>query len=98
MVPRVVQANQVSIDGYSRLYANSSTNLRLDSIDFPDLVNITHGLYIQNAQNVSSLKFPKLENIELSLNINLSAGPVVSLSFPKLRVVHDILITGKIDA
>lgn len=106
VVPGVAQAKQLSIHGFSRWYANMSTNfdegprnLRVDSIDFPDLVNITQwGLSIRNAQNVSSLKFPKLENIERSLDIDLSTGPAVNLSFPRLRVVRDIVITGKIDA
>lgn len=107
VVPRMVEAKQVSLQGYVTRDRNSSGGidrkvrpLRVDSIEFPDLVNITvSGLVVQYAQNVSSLKLPKLENVRGALALDLSGGPAISLSFPSLRVVqNDILIAGKIDA
>jgi hypothetical protein len=105
VVPRMIEAQQVALRGYYPLYYDNSSAiekaaryLRVDSIDFPDLVNITGGMYITYAHNVSSLKLPKLKNIGSSLELDLSGGPAISLSFPSLRIIHGILIKGKIDA
>lgn len=106
VVPRMVEMKQFSFEGFYPWYINNSSAieeraryLRVDSIDFPDLVNITDsGMQIKYAHNVSSLKFPKLENVYRVINLDLSGGPAISLSFPSLRVVGAILIQGKIDA
>ncbi|OBT65092.1 hypothetical protein VE03_05224 [Pseudogymnoascus sp. 23342-1-I1] len=106
VVPRMVETDQISFQGLLIRNRNSSGGidrevrpLRVDSIEFPDLVNITEsGMFINYATNVSSLKLPKLENIRGSFNLDLSGGPAISLSFPSLRIVqYSILIQGKID-
>lgn len=102
VVPRMVEAHGIYISGYDNCCNFSATvpeprNLLVDSIDFPDLVNATV-LSVKNAQNVTSLKFPKVENISALLDIDLLAGPAISLSFPSLRVARAIIIKGEIDA
>ncbi|KFY11728.1 hypothetical protein V492_04295 [Pseudogymnoascus sp. VKM F-4246] len=75
--------------------------LNMSSIDFPDLVNVSIGLGVRIADsgNLSSLTMPKLEYIHDALLLDLSGGPAISLSFPKLsRVLRGISVTGKIDA
>ncbi|OBT73201.1 hypothetical protein VF21_08720 [Pseudogymnoascus sp. 05NY08] len=108
VVPRMVETQQLSIQGHSTQNRNSSGGvdieiqpLRVDSIEFPNLVNITEygGMSVMYAHNLSSLKFPKLENIRGTLNLDLLEGPAISLSFPGLRLAYSgILIKGKIDA
>lgn len=91
----MVESKQLYLQGYSIRYLNSSVEtdkeirpLRVDSIEFPDLVNITRdGMSIKHANNVSSLKLTKLENVRDSLKLDLSRGPAISLSFPSLRIV-----------
>ena len=103
----MVEAQQLALQGYFTQNRNSSGGvdrtvrpLRVDSIEFPDLVNITEwGMSVMYAHNLSSLKLPKLENIRGTLNLDLSEGPAISLSFPGLRLAFSgILIKGKIDA
>jgi hypothetical protein len=75
-------------------------SLQVQSIEFPDLVNVTEwGLSIHHVNNLSSISFPKLEYAR-SLSFNLSGGPLVNLSFPNLRATDasGISIIGNIDA
>jgi hypothetical protein len=45
------------------------------------------------------VKFPKLETIGgVELDIDLSGGPAISLSFPKLGIVDNVKVVGNIDA
>lgn len=83
VVPRMVESRQLYLQGYSIRYLNSSVEtdkeirpLRVDSIEFPDLVNITRdGMSIKHANNVSSLKLPKLEDVRGSLSSIFRGGP-----------------------
>jgi hypothetical protein len=103
----VEQVEQISIEGYHPSYVDDPDQgpretrfMSIDSIEFPDLVNVTDwGLSIGWAHNISSIKFPKLEYAS-SLDFDLSGGPVVKLSFPNLRAtgVFGISIIGNIDA
>lgn len=71
----------------------------MSSIDFPDLVNITYDMVIQNMHNLASITMPKLENIGGYARIYLGGGPAISLSFPNLlHVKTNIILIGKIDA
>ncbi len=107
-VPRLVDTQQLSIHGHYPWYLDTSAAveagaryLRIDSIEFPDLVNITvSGMSVKYAHNVSSLKMPKLENlISGSLDIDLSGGPAINMSFPSLLTAYrGVYLTGNIDA
>ncbi|KFY48609.1 hypothetical protein V495_01190 [Pseudogymnoascus sp. VKM F-4514 (FW-929)] len=108
VVPGINETTQLSLHGYTLQRRNNSAPtgidlevrpLRVDSIEFPDLVSTKSGLSIKYATNVSSVKFPKLESVMgVELEIDLSGGPAISLSFPKLRIVDNVKVVGKIDA
>ncbi|KFY01260.1 hypothetical protein V490_01000, partial [Pseudogymnoascus sp. VKM F-3557] len=102
VVPRLLEAEHVSFRGYTRRVPEDEDpiSLAVESIEFPDLVNVTQwGVSISFANNVSSIKFPKLERAKW-LNFDLSGGPGVNLSFPNLIATdaHGISLTGNIDA
>ncbi|KFY34547.1 hypothetical protein V494_06681 [Pseudogymnoascus sp. VKM F-4513 (FW-928)] len=72
----------------------------IPSLDLPNLVHVSSGgIFMENMTNLSRLSVPKLENISGRINLNLSDGPAINLSFPKLyRVDEGIIVNGKIDA
>ncbi|OBT57050.1 hypothetical protein VE04_02359 [Pseudogymnoascus sp. 24MN13] len=84
VVPGPVKLKSVSIQGQLNREVDPTN---LTTIDFPDIVNITGQLNIQNADKLSSLKMPKLEIVLGSLHIDLSGGPGINLTFPSLYSV-----------
>lgn len=104
VLPGVVEAHIVDFYGslsFNRTDAEMDAieDKEISSIDFPDLVNITAELSLENMNNLASITIPKLENIDGSVRIYLGDGPAISLSFPKLfHVKADIGLIGKINA
>lgn len=104
-VPGLTEAESVWLEGiseyrspYNQSVLTHGVPLRLTSINLPDLVTIKYGsLYINKATNLTSLEVPKLTSIDIDLSINLTGGPAIELSFPSLRRVRFISLTGNID-
>ena len=104
-VPGLTEAESVWLEGISeyRSLRNHSVithgvPLRLTSISLPDLVTIKPGsLFINKTTNLTSLEVPKLISIYTDLSINLTGGPAIELSFPSLRKVRFISLTGNIN-
>ena len=76
-----------------------TTFLDITRISFPDLVNISRsGLRIGDISTLSILEFPKLENIDASLSLDMAYGPPINITFPKLTHVDSgIYVIGNID-
>ncbi|KFY20339.1 hypothetical protein V491_03803 [Pseudogymnoascus sp. VKM F-3775] len=99
VVPGLVKVGSVYVNGDWPIHLNAT------AIDFPDLVNVTGQINIQSADKVASLKMPKLEYVESSFHIDLSAEegaeapPPISLTFPSLTSVGaGLWIVGNINA
>jgi hypothetical protein len=73
--------------------------LDMTRISFPDLVNITgYGLEVKDVNTLSILEFPKLENIDGYLDLDIVDGPPINITFPKLSHVYSgIYVIGNID-
>ncbi|KFX96312.1 hypothetical protein V490_03390 [Pseudogymnoascus sp. VKM F-3557] len=73
--------------------------LDMTRISFPDLINVTgYGLKIEDVNTLSILEFPKLENIDGNLDLDIADGPPINITFPKLSHVYSgIYVVGNID-
>ena len=96
VVPDLVKLKSVYISGdyYPNVYSNGEwhpndeapTYFGINTINFPDLVNITGQIDVHNANNVSSLTMPKLEFVD-SVYIDFSGGPAINLTVPSLSSI-----------
>jgi hypothetical protein len=82
-------------------FIDPSSYLNLTDLELPDLTTIAEGLYVESADKIKTLSFPKLETVGTNMVLNLSGPnpPAINLSFPSLSFVNfGIDISGNIDA
>ncbi|OBT76817.1 hypothetical protein VF21_04489 [Pseudogymnoascus sp. 05NY08] len=93
-MPGLTELDEISI----RRYHHEGPH-KLTSIELPDLVNITGGIYIDDADSISNFSAPKLRHIDSNLELNFTGGPAIDLSFPSLYDVGgSIYLCGNINS
>ncbi|OBT50326.1 hypothetical protein VE04_09228, partial [Pseudogymnoascus sp. 24MN13] len=93
-MPGLTELSEISIVPY-----HHHGRRKITSIELPDLVNITGGISIIDADSISNFSVPKLKHIDGILELNFTGGPAIDLSFPSLyRVGSGIFLYGEIDA
>jgi hypothetical protein len=101
-IPGMAEASSITVSGtiapgstgdFATIYSNNITVL-----DLPDLENITSNFMISDASSLTTLNVPKLKNVTGFLDIDLSGGPAVRLSFASLIYARAIVLSGNIDA
>ena len=105
-IPGVVTIQEANFHGdyaWGDLFHNGSDAkpaypANVTSLDMPDLETVSSMFTIDEFDKLSTLRLPKLKRVGLALNIDLSGGPAINLTFPRLRDVSYIILKGNIDA